>query len=93
MLFRSVRKIDVQALDISLEEGGVVAGVEEDALSFELDERGVAPVLFERGIFAEGVIQDGDSILRGQMAEEAMVRIDRRSKAERFRGHRIADLL
>jgi hypothetical protein len=55
-------EVNVEGLGVVLEDFGVVAGVEEDALAVVLDEGGETPVTGERRIAAESVVENGDAV-------------------------------
>ena len=55
------REVDAERLHVALEDRGVVAGVEQDALPAVLDQRGEAPVPRELRWSAEGVVEDRDA--------------------------------
>jgi len=43
---------------------GIVARVEEDTSAAIFDQRGITPILCQEGGFAEGVVEDRDTISR-----------------------------
>jgi hypothetical protein len=60
-----VRQIDVHLFNILLENGGVVAGIEKNALSFKLDERGESPIRVEGRFFPKCIVQNRNTVLGG----------------------------
>ena len=55
-----IGEVNALRLDVGGEDVAVVAGVEQDSLAGDLDERGEAPILLHRGVGAEGVVEDRD---------------------------------
>ena len=59
-----LRQIDVQLFDVGFEFCGIVSRVEEDALAIEFDEGGVTPIQRDAGLGREGIVEDGDLVVR-----------------------------
>src|SRR5438045_1506031 len=56
-------KVNALRLNVGGEDVAIIAGVEQDSLAGDLDERGETPILLHRGVGAEGVVEDGDLAL------------------------------
>ena len=59
-----LRQIDVQLFNVGFEFCGIVSRVEEDALAIEFDEGGVTPIQRDAGFGREGIVEDGDLVVR-----------------------------
>lgn len=55
-------EIDAEGFAVVLENVGLVAGIEENALAVVFDERGEAPIFGDEFGIAEGVVKNGDAI-------------------------------
>ena len=55
-------EVHALGLDVVGQDFGIVAGVEENPLAVDLDKRGKSPILLQRPVLAEGIVEDGDAI-------------------------------
>src|ERR1700748_1963874 len=76
-------QVNTKLPDIVLQDAGVIAGVEEDALATVLDECGISPIFHELRGVAKCVVEHGDVTLRLRGHGQADWRKPEREQEER----------
>src|SRR6476620_3478824 len=84
-----MRQVHMHLLYVRAEYSDVVSRVEENSLTVVLDQRGVAPVLLEISLAAEGVVKDRNAVLRANLSAKDEQPQEHQSDGERAPCHRI----